>query len=62
VDEDLTTEELRAEQARREKDARDAAETAPTGEGAEAERRRAEKAAYLREKLEQRKQAEREAD
>lgn len=58
---DPTTEELRILQRRREEKERDAAERAPedTGEH-EVHAARADKAAYLREKLEERARAERE--
>ena len=62
-DADPTTEELRLDQLRRERVLREEAERLPadddTGEQVAA---RADKARYLREKLEERAQAEREAD
>jgi hypothetical protein len=61
--EDPTTEELRLDQLKRERALRDQAEKLPedddTGEQMVA---RADKAQYLREKLEQRAEAEREAE
>ncbi|MDQ6749137.1 MAG: hypothetical protein M3Z33_00040 [Actinomycetota bacterium] len=62
MDEDPKTEELRVTQAGREKAERSRAETATEDEEVEAHARRADKAAYLREKLEERAAAEREAD
>ena len=59
--EDPITEELRVDQFRREVDEREWAEAAPTDEGVEQHGRRAEKASYLREKLEERAEAERRA-
>jgi hypothetical protein len=60
--EDRQTEELRLDQLRRERDERKA-ETEETDENAtETHRRRADKAAYLREQLEKRAEAEREQD
>ena len=62
MDEDPKTEELRITQAGREDDERARAETAEDPEEVAAHARRAAKAAYLREKLEQRAEAEREDD
>ena len=63
VDEDEeTTEELRAKQLARERAERERAERAASEDDAEAHARRAEKTAYLRERLEQRARAEREGD
>ena len=62
MDEDPTTEELRIEQAGREAAERERAEEAPTDDATEQHERRAEKADYLREKLEERAEAERSAD
>lgn len=59
MDEDPTTEELRVEQEQRAADEREAAKDAPTEEDTETHRRRAEKAAYLQEKLEERARSER---
>jgi len=59
VDEDPTTEELRLRQARRESAERGAEDEAATDKSTEAHRRRADKAAYLREKLEERAESER---
>ena len=50
-DDEPTTETLRLEQLRREEDERRRAEQAPTEQEERAAERRAEKAAYLREKL-----------
>jgi hypothetical protein len=60
MEEDPTTKELRVSQLRRERAERDNAEEAPSDEAAEAHARRAEKNAYLRERLEDRAKAERE--
>lgn len=57
---DPTTEELRAAQLEREEKEREAADKAPD-DTAEHHIARADKAAYLREKLEERARAEREA-
>ena len=57
---DPTTQELRIEQARREAEERERAGDAESESETEQHDRRAEKAAYLREKLEQRERAERE--
>ncbi len=57
--EDPTTEELRLSQARREEKEREAAEQMPD-EAADPHVARADKAAYLRQKLEERARAERE--
>ena len=58
---DPETQDLRAKQAKREaKELRQAAE-ADTGEEAEEHARRADKAGYLKEKLEERADAERES-
>ena len=61
AEEDPTTEELRLDQLGREAAERESAERAPTEDAAEQHGRRAEKAEYLREKLEERAEAEREA-
>ena len=61
MEEDPTTQELRVLQTRREGAERERAERAPTDEAAEVHARRAEKNAYLRERLERRAEAEREA-
>ena len=61
MEEDPTTQELRVSQLRRESAERDRAEQAPTDEAAEAHARRAQKNAYLRERLEDRAEAERDA-
>jgi hypothetical protein len=60
-DEDPTTQELRVEQLQREVTERERASTSIEDDEAEQHERRAEKAGYLREKLEERAQAEREA-
>jgi len=62
MSEDPTTRELRQEQLKRETEERKRAEEAPTEEGTGQHDARAMKAAYLRGKLEERAQAEREAD
>ena len=59
MEEDPKTEELRVEQAERERAERGAEEQSPTEESTETHRRRADKAAYLREKLEERADSER---
>jgi hypothetical protein len=61
AEEDPTTQELRIEQAGRERAEREAAEGGSTPDDTEQHERRADKASYLREKLEQRAEAEREA-
>jgi hypothetical protein len=60
VDEDPKTEELRVEQSERERAERESETQAPTEEDTQTHRRRADKAAYLREKLEERAESERE--
>lgn len=52
-EDDPTTETLRLEQLRREQDERERAEDATTPSEERAARRRADKAAYLREKLDE---------
>lgn len=62
TDEDPTTQELRVEQLKREIALREAAEDDTTGEHEIAQHiRRADKAEYLRAKLEERAEAERDA-
>jgi hypothetical protein len=61
AEEDPTTQELRLDQLQREATERDRAGSTPDPDEAEQHERRAEKAGYLREKLEERAQAEREA-
>ena len=61
MEEDPTTEELRIEQLQRSEDERRRAEDDPTEEGTGQHAARAAKADYLREKLEQRADAERRA-
>jgi hypothetical protein len=56
------TQEMRIEQKRREKSHRDAAEDATEEHEVRSEERRADKAAYLREKLDERARSEDEAD
>jgi len=60
--EDPTTQELRLEQLKRESEERLRADEDPTDDGTEQHERRAERAEYLRQKLEERAEAEREAD
>jgi hypothetical protein len=60
--EDPTTQELRLEQLQREAEERDRADASPVEDEAEQHERRAEKAGYLREKLEERAESEREAN
>lgn len=60
-EEDPTTQELRVDQVRREAAERERAEQAPTEDAAEQHARRAERNAFLRERLEQRAEAERQA-
>jgi hypothetical protein len=62
MEEDPTTQELRIEQLQRERAERDAAAGGATLDDTEQHERRAEKASYLREKLEERAEAERESD
>lgn len=59
---DPTSEELRVVQGAREEAERQAAEQADSAEETAQHDRRAEKSAYLKGKLEEREQAEREAD
>ena len=59
--EDPTTQELRLEQLRREAEEREAADEGITPDDTEQHERRADKAEYLREKLEQRAESERAA-
>ncbi|HEX8065660.1 MAG TPA: hypothetical protein VF520_03935 [Thermoleophilaceae bacterium] len=59
--EDPTTQELRVEQLRRELTEREAAESAPTEDDTEQHARRADKAGYLKEKLNERADSERDA-
>ena len=58
---DLTTQELRVRQMKREEEARVQAERAPDEHDTAQFDRRADKAAYLKSKLEERERAEREA-
>ena len=59
---DPVTEELRIDQIVREREERAQAEQAPQPDEAEQHERRAEKASYLREKIEERAESERRAD
>jgi hypothetical protein len=61
VSEDPTTQELRIEQLNRERDERDRAEQATDPDDTGQHEARAAKAGYLREKLEERAEAERRA-
>jgi hypothetical protein len=56
------TREMQIEQKRREQSHRDAAEEATDEHEVESEERRADRAAYLREKLDERARSEEEAD
>ena len=58
---DPTTEELRLDQLQKEKAEREAAERAPDPEDTDQHEARAAKAGYLREKLDERAEAERRA-
>jgi len=60
-EEGLTTDELHRRQAEREDAEREYAEADETDEGTATHERRADKAAYLREKLEERAESERQA-
>lgn len=60
--EDPTTQELRLEQLKREADEHERADASFEEDEAEQHERRAEKAGYLRQKLEQRAEAERAAE
>jgi hypothetical protein len=60
--EDPTTQELRLEQLRREAEERERANASQEDDEAEQHERRADKASYLREKLEERADAERVAE
>jgi len=61
MEEDPTTQELRIEQLQRERAEREAASEGVTPDDTDQHERRADKASYLREKLEQRAKSEREA-
>ena len=61
MEEDPTTQELRIKQAEREQAEREAAAEGATPDDSEQHERRAERASYLKEKLEERAQAERES-
>jgi hypothetical protein len=56
-----TTQELKLSQLRREMEEREAAQKAETDQGTGSHKRRADKAEYLRKKLEQREESERQA-
>jgi hypothetical protein len=60
-DEDLTTKELKVRQLQRAEKERRRVTEADTDEGTGSHRRRADKAEYLREKLEEREKSERDA-
>jgi hypothetical protein len=60
-EEDPTTQELKVRQLQREVEERERAREADTDEGTGSHQRRADKAEYLREKLEEREESEREA-
>ena len=60
-DEDPTTQELRVRQMKREEDARMTSDRAPEDEDTSQFDRRADKAAYLKKKLEERAESERKA-
>jgi len=60
--EDPTTQELRSRQARVEAEERRHADRSVTGEETEEHSRRADKAGYLRERLEERAEAERDSE
>ena len=61
MEEEPTTQELRIEQLKREHAEREAAAEGVTPDDTEQHERRADKASYLREKLEERARAERES-
>lgn len=61
TEEDPTTEELRIAQTQRERDERTDADESTVDDEADQHERRADKAAYLREQLEKRAEAERES-
>jgi hypothetical protein len=61
VSEDPTTQELRLDQLRREKAERERADRSPDPDDTDQHEARAAKAGYLREKLEERAEAERRA-
>ena len=62
MDDEPTTEELRLDQARREAAEREAADEAPTEDATDQHERRADKADYLKKKLEERERAETERE
>lgn len=61
MDEDIETRALRRQQADKAESEREEAKDAPTDEETAAHERRADKAEYLKEKLEERARAERQA-
>jgi hypothetical protein len=61
VEEDPTTQELRLEQTRRAAEEREEAKESPSEDDAEQHARRAEKADYLKRKLEERAESERDS-
>ncbi len=61
-DDEPTTEELRVAQLQEEHDEREREQRSDEGEEAKRHERRADKAAYLRKKLEQRAESEQDAD
>lgn len=60
-DDNPTTQELKVRQLQREVEERERARQAETDEGTGSHKRRADKAEYLREKLEEREKSERDA-
>ncbi len=62
MEEDPTTQELRLAELQRMREEKERAEEAATPEEGEQHERRAEKASYLREKLEERAEAERDKE
>jgi hypothetical protein len=61
MEEDPTTRELRARQERREAEEREGARESVSEDGTEQHERRAEKAGYLKKKLEERAEAEKDS-
>jgi hypothetical protein len=61
AEDDPNTQQLKLSQLKREAEERKRADEAQTDEGTGSHQRRADKAEYLREKLEEREQSEREA-
>lgn len=62
MEEEPTTKELRIAQLQEEREERERARTSDQGEESKRHSRRADKAAYLRAKLEQRAESERDSD